>query len=266
MSLESFFHEVALRQASADRDNLKFTPPWWKRWLAALSPTAKRFIVVAAGVAFAAAGWWLHPPIHQYLLSNPPHPSDATDVLAAVTHHASPVERARRLVLACARENNARACQESLRQALAVAEPRVVASWLKENEVHALRVNAYFEQFAADLETNPGRLSQRPQVSTVAAAQPLPATKHETRPTQTKNPRDSSPAALPEPMDSLQPLPVTSDRSMDYLLGPSTTTKMGSQLEPGTFIDVSIARSANPSDRINKPPVKKTSVNDDPTR
>jgi len=233
MSLESFFHEVALRQASADRDNLKFTPPWWKRWLAALPPTAKRFIAVAVGAGLATAGWWLHPPIHQYLLSNPPHPSGATDVLAAVTHHASPVERARRLVLACARENNARACQESLRQALAVAEPRVVASWLKENEVHALRVNAYFEQFAADLETNPGRLSQRPQVSTVAAAQPLPA---------------------------------ASDRNMDYLPGSGTSMKTDISSAPGTLVDVSFARSANPSDRINEPPVKKTSVNDDPTR
>ncbi|MCX6907950.1 MAG: hypothetical protein NTY01_07905 [Verrucomicrobia bacterium] len=162
MSLESFFHEVAMRQASADRDNLKVTPPWWKRWLAALPPAAKHFIAVGVSASLAVGAWWLHPPINQYLLSNSPHPAGAADVLVAVTHHASPIERARRLVLACARKDNARACQESLRQALAVAEPRVVAWWLKENEVRALRVNAYFEQFATDLETHPDRINEPP--------------------------------------------------------------------------------------------------------
>lgn len=265
MSLESFFHEVALRQASADRDNLKFTPPWWKRWLATLSPTTKRVIAVAVGAALAAAAWWLRPPVSQYLLGNSPHPPGAADILVAVTHHTSPIERARRLVLACARENNALACRESLRLALAVAERRIVASWLKENEVRALRVNAYFEQFAADLEDNPGRLSQRPQVSTVATARPLPSAKHETRPTRTKHSRDILPPALPEHPGSFQTLPAASDRNM-HLLGSGTSMKTDSFSAPGTLVDVSIARSANPSDRINEPPVKKRSVNDDPTR
>jgi hypothetical protein len=53
---------------------------------------------------------------------------------------------------------------------------------------------------------------------------------------------------------------------MDYLLGPSTSATMGDQPAPQTFLDVSIARSANPTDRVNEPPIKKKSYKDDPTR
>lgn len=266
MSLESFFHEVALRQASADRDNPKFTPPWWKRWLAALPPAVKRIIAVVGGVAIAVAGWWLHPPINQYLLGNSPHLPGAADVLATVGRCTSPVERARRLVLACARENNTRACQDALRQALATAEPRVVVTWLKENEVHALRVNAYFEQFATDMETHPEHLNQRCKVSSAADAQPLPTAKHETRPAQTANSRDNSPALSPEHPNTLHPLSPASDRHMDFLLGPNATMQTDSPSVPGALVDVSIARSANPSDHINEPPVSRPSLKDDPSR
>jgi len=167
MSLESFFHEVALRQASADRNNPKFQPPWWNRHLAALSPTAKRIIAASAVMVFAAAVWWLHQPIHEYLLSRPDHPPGAADVLATVVHHASPLERAHRRVLACAREGNAHGCMEAFWKALTMDpskdQGKIVSSWLNEKEVQVLRVNAYFDQFASDMEQHPDRV--RPPVA-----------------------------------------------------------------------------------------------------
>lgn len=159
MSLESFFHEVAIRQASADRDNLKSSSFEWRKRLAALSPAARCLGVLALFAALAAAGWGLRWPISQYLLGGSPHPPGAADVLATVTHHASPTARARRLVLACARENNAPACEQAFRQALTIVRPHVVASWLKEKEVEALRFNAYFEQFASELENYSDRVN-----------------------------------------------------------------------------------------------------------
>ena len=57
MSLESFYHEVALRQASADRDNLRFTPPWWKRCLAALPASVRWLFALIFFASLAAAGW-----------------------------------------------------------------------------------------------------------------------------------------------------------------------------------------------------------------
>jgi hypothetical protein len=265
MSLESFFHEVALRQASADRDNIKFSPPWWKRWLDALPVAAKRSLVVGAIAAVAAAGWWLRAPLHRYLLSASPHSPGAADVLATVAHRASPAERAFRLALACARENNARACQEALRHALTVVEPPVVVSWLKEKEIHALRVNAFFDRFAVGLE-NPSHSAPPVTAPVAASAQVAPPSKRETRPFQTGIAADAPPLSSSGRAESLRTFPQASNRGMDYLLGPSTSATMGDQPAPQTFLDVSIARSANPTDRVNEPPIKKKSYKDDPTR
>ena len=160
MSLESFFHEVAIRQASANRDNLKSSPlDCWRKQFAALPPTVRWIVTLTVLAALSAAGWGLRLPIRQYLLASPPHPFGAAEVLVTVTHHTSPTERAHRLVLACARENDARACEEAFRQALTIARPDVVASWLKEKEIEALRFNAYFEQFASDLKNYSDRVS-----------------------------------------------------------------------------------------------------------
>lgn len=160
MSLESFFHEVAIRQASANRDDLKSSSfDCWRKQFATLPSAVKWIGALIVLAALTAAGWALHLPIRQYLLGSSPHPFGAAEVLVTVTHHTSPTERAHRLVLACAHENDARACEEAFRQALTIARPDVVASWLKEKEVEALRFNAYFEQFASDLKNYSDRVS-----------------------------------------------------------------------------------------------------------
>ena len=256
MSLESFFHEVALRQASADRDNLRFQPSWPARFLAALSPAAKRLITVPAAVIALVVVWWLHPPITQYLLDLSPHPPGAADILATVTHHAPPIERARRLVLACARENNAHDCQEALRRALTVATRPVVASWLKDKEVQALRNNAYFDQFADNLENHPDRLGQHPATPAVSKLQSSPAAKPNASTTQTQ----ASPAGVatnaPSVVNFSEQPPTAPDHDIDYLLGPGKHIEVNNSMAPETSLDVSYARSANPSDLINAPPPK----------
>ncbi|MBI5818949.1 MAG: hypothetical protein HZA88_08165 [Verrucomicrobia bacterium] len=119
----------------------------------------RRVGAITVLAALAAAGWGLRLPIRQYLLGGSPHPFGAAEVLATVTHHTSPTERAHRMVLACAHENDARACEEAFRQALTIARPDVVASWLKEKEIEALRFNSYFEQYASDLKNYSDRVS-----------------------------------------------------------------------------------------------------------
>jgi len=250
MSLESFYHEVALRQASADRDNLKVQPPRWNRSLAALSPTVKRLIAFAAIAALAAAGWWLHPQISEYLLGCPPHPSGAADVLAAITHHASPAARAHRAVLACARENDARACQETLRQALTVARPHVVASWLKEKEVHALRINAYFEQFANSLEDLPDRRGQRAIVSTDPPARFSQNGKPEPQTTRTMSPNADPPGGGTGHTSSVKPSPGAPYHDA------AASGKMKRLFSPEVPLDLSAAPSANSRDQINRPSIK----------
>ncbi len=159
MSLESFFHEVAIRQASADRDNLKSSPLGdWKKGLSILPPAVKWIGAIIVLTVVAAASWAARVPISQYLASSPSHPFGAAEVLATVTHHTSPATRARHLVLACAYENDAAACEEAFRQALTIVRPEEVISWLKEKEVRTLRVNAYFEQFASSLENYADRV------------------------------------------------------------------------------------------------------------
>ena len=250
MSLESFYHEVALRQASADRDHLKTQPPRWSRSLAALSPTMKRLIVLAAVAALAAAGWWLHPQISEYLLGSPPHPPGAADVLAAVTHHASPAERAHRTVLACAREDDAHACQEALRQALTVARPHVVASWLKEKEVHALRINAYFEQFANSLENLPDRRSQRTIVSTGPADRFPQSGKLELQTTRTVSPNADPSGGGTGHTSSVKPSPGAPYHDA------AASGKMKRLFSPEVPLDLSAAPWANPRDQINQPSIK----------
>ncbi len=258
MSLESFYHEVALRQASADRDNLNPALSRWRRCLAKIPPAAKRLLAITTVAALAIAGWWLRAPTGQYLLGSSPHSSDAADVLVAVTHHASPVGRARRLVLACARENNAHTCQESLRQALTFAPPDVVASWLKEKEVHALRVNAYFEQFAAKLETHPEQLHQPSATPTHAVVPSSQPQTPKTRATQTKGSPGDLPANLPARLDGSGF--NTPNRSASRLLGAGASMQKGATPSPHTFLDVSRARSINPNDAVNEHPVKVNSL------
>jgi hypothetical protein len=257
MSLESFYHEVALRQASADRDNLKFKPPWWRRCLAALSPAMKRLLVIIAAAALAAAGWWSHPHIHQYALGGADHPPGAADALAAVTRLASPAERAHRLVLACARENNPHACQLALQRALTIAQPSEVASWLKEKEVHALRVNAYFERFAATLEKRPDMASQPAATPARSAVPMLPPRAPETRSARAASSVGSSATAQSLRMDSSGFLSTTPNRNTDHLLGSSVSARMGTAPSPHASLDVSSARFINPSDAVNAPPIKK---------
>ncbi|MCX6899647.1 MAG: hypothetical protein NT105_13230 [Verrucomicrobia bacterium] len=249
MSLESFYHEVALRQASADRDNLKPAPPWWRRHLAVLPPTAKRLIAFATVTALAAVGWWLHPLTSQFLLDSPLHPPGAADVLAAVTHHASPVERAHRTVLACARENDAHACQEMLRQALTVARPHVVASWLKEEEVHALRINAYFEQFASSLENLPDRRSQPTIVSTGPATRLPQSGKFEPQTTGIASPNVDPSGGGTGHMSSAKPSPATPYRDA------AASGKMKRLFSPEVPLDLSVAPLEATRARINQSPV-----------
>ena len=172
MSLESFFHELALRQASADRDNLKLQPPWWRRRLATASRTTKRVLAATAVMMLAATGWWLRQPIREYLLTRPDHPPGAADVLATVARHVSPLERAHREVLACAREGDAHGCMVALWKALTMDSSkdhvRAVSLWLGEKEVQALRVNVYFDRFATGMEQHPDRVQPpgaRPKTS-----------------------------------------------------------------------------------------------------
>lgn len=172
MSLESFFHELALRQASADRDNLKLQPPWWRRRLATASRTTKRVLAAIVIMMLAATGWWLRQPIREFLLTRPDHPPGAADVFATVARHASPLERAHCEVLACAREGDAHGCMVALWKALTMNSSkdhvRTVSLWLGEKEVQALRVNVYFDRFASDMEQHPGRVQPpgaRPKTS-----------------------------------------------------------------------------------------------------
>lgn len=220
MSLESFYHEVALRQASADRNNLKLLPLWQRRLRATLPPAAKWSIAVAVVVALAIAVWLFHSPINRYLLSSSPHPQGAADILAAVVHHAHPIARVHRLVLACARENNAHACMEAIRQALTVVQPQVAATWLKEKEVHALRINAYFEQFANDLENHPGRLNQQNIISTAAAVRFPQINKPEPHAAQTERMNANPPGGLMEHADDFKPSPINPAKK-DPLAGPT---------------------------------------------
>ena len=173
MSLESFFHEIAMRQASADRDHLRTQPPWWKRHLSAVSRTTKQILVTTIVVGLGAAGVWLHQPLQDYLGSRPDHPTGAADVLTSVVHRALPLERAHRRVLACAREDDAYGCMEALWTALNLNASgdsmRIVVSWLRDKEVQALRVNAFFDRYAAGMEEHPDQVhapTQRPKIST----------------------------------------------------------------------------------------------------
>ncbi|MBI5683983.1 MAG: hypothetical protein HZC54_02785 [Verrucomicrobia bacterium] len=260
MSLESFYHEVAMRQASADRDSLKSVPPWWRRCLTALPPTARRLLALTAMSALATAGWWLHPHINQYVLGNSPHPPSAADLLVTVVRRASPVERAHRLVLACARENNAHACQKALRQALTIAQPQVVVLWLKEKEVHALRANAYFDRFAAKLETHPDRLDQ---LSATPARAAVPTSYTQTpgiRATQTKSSFADPAGGLPTRLDGSGFLSNTPGRNAARLLGGGVSMQMSTAPSPQASLDVSSARSINPTDAVNTRPAKINSV------
>lgn len=256
MSLESFYHEVALRKATADRDQLKFTPPWWRRCLAALSPTVKRILILAGCTALTAAGWNLYPHIAQNVLAISPHPSSAADILATSNHHASPTERAHRLVLACARENDARACQEAIRHALTLANTPVVASWLKEKEVHALRVNAYFDRFAARLEP---RFDQKNQASPPPTHTVLP--QPQPRAPDARTMPAIHPSAVPVASQSLNNNDLaipgkTPDSNPAGFPGTSDLGQTGTTMSPHASLDVSSARALNPTDAVNANPAK----------
>lgn len=256
MSLESFYHEVALRHASADRDHLKSAPVGWRRFTS-LPPTTRRLVIFTLLVAAAALTWWQHPRIGRHLLGSPSHAPGAADVLVAITHHASPAERIHRLALACARENDAHACQEALRQALSIVQHREVVSWLDEKEIRALRVNAYFDEFATRLKTDPGRVMQLSAASTRPS---VPTPKSPTPEVRATPKLDSTPATfanLPPSLDASNPLPNTPDRDLRQVLGPSAVTPLASPLSPEASLNISGARLANPRDAMNEPPIKK---------
>jgi hypothetical protein len=256
MSLESFYHEVALRQAGADRDHLKPALVGWRRFTT-LPSTAKRPVICALFMAAATLTWWQHPRIGQHLLGSPSHPPSAADVLAAITRHVSPTERIHRLALACARENDAHACQEALRQALSVAQHREVVSWLDEKEIRALRVNAYFDQFATMLKTDPSRVML---LSAASTRPPVPTPKSPAPKVSATPKSDSSPATfadLPTSLDASKPLSSNFDQNLRHVLGPNAITPLASPSSPQASLNISGARLANPRDAMNEPPIKK---------
>jgi hypothetical protein len=256
MSLESFYHEVALRRASADRDHLISAPVGWRRFTSLL-PTTRRLVIFTLFVAATALTWWQHPRIGRHLLGSPSHAPGAADVLVSITHHASPAERVHRLALACARENDAHACQEALRQALSIAQHREVVSWLDEKEIRELRVNAYFDQFATRLKTDPNRVMQ---FSAASTRPPTPPPQPRAPVTSTTPKSSSSPtisAGLPPSFDASKPLPNTPDRDLRQVLEPSAVTPLASPLSPEASLNISGARLANPRDAMNDPPIKK---------
>jgi len=166
MALDSFFHEMALREVSAGRGQVLGKPPLWWRLKAWVTPRVVRAGLTVAVVLLVILAGVFHEALGRYLRGRSPHGPGAADSLATVARRATPVERLRRLAVACARENDPLGCQRAIERGAKQADLSVVLAWLKHPEVRRLRENDFFDEFILRLET-------RRQAGTIDQARPL---------------------------------------------------------------------------------------------
>ena len=153
MPLDSFFHEMAVREASAGRDFGKGKPPLWWRVKMFFTPKAVRVTLTIVLVVLSALGSVFRRPLGEYLRGRTPHWPGAADSLATVMKRTTPIERLHREAVAYARENNPLGCQRAIERGLKLADVKVVLSWLQNPEVRRLRVNEFFDEFILRLES-----------------------------------------------------------------------------------------------------------------
>jgi hypothetical protein len=150
--IEDFFHEVAFNQMNAGRGQFVPLEPRWRRAWRLLTPALRRAIVLIVVLALGGTAYVCRRPILDFLRSHPAHGPGAADTLTFVTYRSAEHQRFERLAIACAREDDPRACMDALQHLATLTDAKTVATALQKTEVRALRVNQFFNQFALEIE------------------------------------------------------------------------------------------------------------------